>query len=212
MSKKEDKTILNFGSEELLVNRESPESAIKDVESLKIHARFKKQIITGHIYTKKDDLSVGDKRPERDFYIICALIKAEYNYKTIHSIFINEHLGCSERIRDKGEATLEREVSDALRIVSTERLEGKTPEQRAVAFIKKKRKISLEEKLRLVSDYVLENSLTGDEPAGRGFRDDEKDIIYYFHKEDKALMDIDEMHIAGDCRYVRPSRTLCAIL
>ncbi len=193
--------LLNFGSEELLVSSKSPESAKKDIESLEIHARYKKQIITGHIYTKKDDLSVGEKRTERDFFIICALIKAEYNYKTIRSIFLNKHLGCSERIREKGEATLEKDVLHALNIVSMERLKDKTPEQKAVALIKKTRKISLEEKLRLVSDYILENSLTGDEPAGRGFRDDEKDIIYYFHKEDKALMDIDEMHIAGDFYY-----------
>jgi hypothetical protein len=64
--------LLNFGSKEVIVSDESEDSAKKDVESLEIQAKFKKKIITGHIEIRKDDLTVEDKRPERDFGIYCA--------------------------------------------------------------------------------------------------------------------------------------------
>lgn len=97
-----------FGEKELIVRNDSPENAEEDVKKLEIKSKHKRRILTGTLKAE------GDKsRSGRDQSIITALIWSGYNYPTIRSIFLNHHLGCSDRIVGKGEDALKWDVLQA---------------------------------------------------------------------------------------------------
>lgn len=176
-----------FGSKELILNRESLHSAKSDLKKLEIDSKTKKRIITGaHLTAKNADKT----RSGRDMSIICSLIYYDYNYPTIKSIFFNPFLGCSNRIREKGELALQWDIRRALDFVK-ERSSDITPEMQKILEIKRIPFISKEEKLRRINKFITEDLISGKNPAGYGYRDNDRRLFYYFDKKEKRLMDIE---------------------
>ncbi len=109
-------------------------------------------------------------RSGRDMAIIYALISNRYNYSTIRSIFINEHLSCSDRILEEGEKKLKWDVMKALEFLNIK--EGKTSkEQQKILDIKLDKYLKAEEKRIEINSFIVEDLLSGTKPVGRGFRD-----------------------------------------
>ena len=108
-------SIPDFGRKVLIVSDVSYEAAKRDVNKLEIKSKTKNLILTGARLVGID----SDKtRSGRDMAIICALISNGYNNPTIRSIFINKHLGCSDRILEEGEKKLKWDVMKALEFLN----------------------------------------------------------------------------------------------
>jgi len=85
---------------------ENKRVVIQGVHQLNIPQRIQDLIIGGSIDSYKS-------RSERDMACIVTLA-AKYNFKTIKAIFTCQHLGVSDRIREKGVQTLIRDYRKAL--------------------------------------------------------------------------------------------------
>jgi len=175
-----------FGEQELIVRSSNSDEAQADVNSLEIQPMYKKLIVTGALKAYHTDYKT---RSERDMAVICALISADYNYPTIRSIFFNQHLGCSERIREKGEDKLRWDVCKALEFVRL-RKPKLTSEQQKIMSIKLS-KLAAEQKRIAINKFILQDLFSGENPIGFGFRDKEKGIFYYFDQKEKWLMDVE---------------------
>ena len=178
---------LDFGSKELIVRDENLEVAKSDVEQLEIDTRTKNRIIKGAHLTAK---SADKTRSGRDISIIWKLVYLDYNYPTIKSIFFNPLLGCSNRIREKGESVLQRDVQRAL--VSIKKREPDlSPEEKKILDIKKLPKTNRETKLRMITKFITENLISGEKPSGAGYRETDRMHFYYFDKKKKRLMNVE---------------------
>ena len=176
----------NFGSKELIINCESLEVAKKDVGKLEIKPKYKKMILTGSKLTGE----ASDKsRSGRDMSIIYALVVNDYNYATIRSIFFNQYLGCSDRVIEKGEDKLKWDVINALKLLKSH--EDKLPIGHKMMLNIKKSELSAEEKRIAINKYIINDLLSGEKPLGRGFRDIDRNIFYFFDSAEKLLMDIE---------------------
>jgi hypothetical protein len=175
-----------FGEQELIVRSSYSDEAQADVNSLEIQPMYKKLIVTGALKAYHTDYKT---RSERDMAVICALISADYNYPTIRSIFSNQHLGCSERIREKGEEKLRWDVCKALEFVQL-RKPKLAPEQQKIMSIKLS-KLAVEQKRVAINKFILQDLFSGENPIGYGFREKEKGIFYYFDQKEKWLMDVE---------------------
>lgn len=182
----------DFGEKELIVSAENLEIAKSNVDQLEVDLLTKKRIITGTNLTKKD----ADKtRSGRDLSIIYSLVRSGYNYPTIKSIFFNPHLGCSDRIAEKGESgepTLRWAVQKALEFIK-KRESNLTPEEKEIRLIKMMKKTSREEKLRLMTAFITESLISGDKPSGRAYKETDRKIYYYFDEKEKMLIDAEGM-------------------
>lgn len=186
-----DNDSLQFGSEELIISSQSLQGAKEDVEKLEIQPKYKKMIITGHIPSFQQLEIPEDKRPERDLLIYSALIRADYNYPTIRSIFLNPHLGCSERIREIGEDLLKAEVSKAFKINELRKGSESTFQRKVIAYIKKVQDLKAEERLKLIAEFILGDLLLNESSVGCGYINRERQIYYFFDKAEKMLMDLE---------------------
>lgn len=184
-------SFFDLGSKELVVRDESLDAAKEDVEKLEIQPKYKKAIITGIIPLSRKLEIPEDKRPERDLLIYSALIKADYNYPTIRSIFLNRHLGCSERIREIGEDLLKDEVSKAFKIYKLRKGSESTFQRKVIAYIKKAQDLKAEERLKLISEFILGDLLLNESSVGCGYLNRDRQIYYFFDKTEKMLMDLE---------------------
>ena len=193
------KTFPVFGTKKLLItydlekSKEENLAYVKElVNSLEIDPKTKNRVLTGHCLTEK----LADKtRSGRDISIMYSLIMHDYNYPTIRSIFFNPYCRCSDRVREKGhraEDVLQWDVRKALQYVE-ERQRELTPEQQEIQKIRAKR-IKREGKLQQMSAFITERLLTSIlEHIGEGFRDEDRNIYYFFDKNEKLLMDLESI-------------------
>ena len=186
-----DKTTFDFGREDtVLISAKNQKDAFADIDKLEVTDETKMHIKTGAPLTKK---GADDTRSARDMSIICALVSFDYNYKTIESIFLNPHLGCSNRIIGKGQKggilALHWDVGRALKFVK-KCDESLTPERREYRRLKYEKKVLRQMKLGNCCKYVTENLVSGKPPIGEYFKNDDEKARYYFDKKNKRLMDI----------------------
>jgi hypothetical protein len=175
-----------FGEREVIVSSESEVKAFEAADLLLIPKRTRDMILLGKVAKNLKDPSDSG----RDQSIICSLILAGYGYATIKSIFFCPWLKCSNRIRGTSEATLKWDVQKALKWCEKFRIEG-TPQSRQILEIKKNLYLSEAEKQVKIKEFVVGNLLTSQEALGKGFYEDESGPYYFFHTEDKALIDLD---------------------
>lgn len=174
-----------FGTKELIVRSDDAEHAAEDVERLEIKSSVKRHILTG---APRTEAQVDHTRSGRDWLIITSLIFADYNYDTVRSIFLNPFLKCSNRILEKGETELRHDVERAVEAVKARRGTA-SPQAEAILQIRDM-KITPEEKRQEINRYVVEDLLTGPNPAGRGFKEIGSGTIYYFDNVAKMPWDV----------------------
>jgi len=176
-----------FGKKQLIISLNDTDAAQADVKRLEIDSRTQNRIITGTLLTAKD----ADKtRSGRDMSILYHLIAGDYDYATIKSIFFNPFLGCSNRIKNKGESALQWDVRRALEFVKRSRIEG-TPSSRRILEIKAT--FSGEERRRMIANFIISDLLSGQNPACYGLQDKEQRAFYLFDKEEKTLMSLESI-------------------
>jgi len=182
----EEEIDLDYEGNEILIDGENPEQALKNVKRLEVSSKIKRMIITGELQKGNgvDPTSSG-----RDQAIITALVAANYNYPTIKSIFFNRFLGCSNRIIEKGERQLKYEVGKAIKYLSKEH-QFISPGVEAILNIKAS-ELKAEDKLRAISKYIIKDLFKGTASAGVGYKNEKRKIYYYFDKSQKILMDVD---------------------
>jgi len=176
----------DLGENELIIRSFSPDDAQTDVNQLEIQPMYKKLIVTGALKSYQTEYK---SRSERDWSIIRALILADYNYLTIRSIFFNQHLGCSERIIEKGEDALKWDICKMFERLQLEKPKL-THEQQKILSIKLS-KMYVEQKRIAINKFILQDLFSGENPTGLAFREKEKGIFYYFDQKEKWLMDVE---------------------
>jgi len=181
-----DEELPPFGDRNLLVSAESEAEALRSVDELLIAKRHITMIITG----KGKGLKNETDRSARDMAIIRALVWAQYGYATIKSIFFNPWLKCSDRIREVGEAKLKWDVQKALKWYEQLKIHG-TPQSRWILTIKNNPILTPPEKQAKIKEYVVADLLTSPEALGEGFYEDESGPYYFFHNEERSLIDLD---------------------
>lgn len=208
LKKQEEEELSSFGSRELIINSESKEAAERDVKKLEIRKKYHRMIIKGILPEKRKGgvRFIPDNMARAALNVMAALIKASYGYETIRSIYLNEQLMCSYKIGNKTEDDLKKDVLDAKSLVGKERSEGSF-QKRAVAHLKELDH-EREEEVRLISNFILDDLITGRNPAGKGFYNIDRKIPYFFNSEDKILMDVesDEFYFFVRDRYDIPKK------
>ena len=204
----EEKNLSEFGSRDLIVSTESKEAAELDVRKLEIKKKYQRMILKGTMPERKKDAGIGlpDSVSRAALNVMCALIKASYRYETIRSIYLNEHLMCCYQLRGKTEDDLKKDVLDTERLVAKEKFEGNF-QKRGIAYIKGL-DCKREETVRLISNFILDDLIVGENPAGKGFYNEDRLIPYFFDKEEKILMDVesDEFYFYVRDRYDIPKK------
>ena len=176
-----------FGKKQLIISLKDADAAQADVKRIEIDSRTQSRIITGTLLTAKD----ADKtRSGRDMSILYHLISGDYDYATIKSVFFNPFLGCSNRIKNKGESALQWDTRRALEFVQRSRIEG-TPSSRRILEIKAA--FSGEERRRMIANFILGDLLSGQNPACYGLQDKEQRAFYLFDKKEKTLMSLESI-------------------
>ena len=176
-----------FGKKQLIISLKDADSAQADVKRLEIDSRSQNRIMTGTMLTAKD----ADKtRSGRDMSILYHLISGDYDYATIKSVFFNPFLGCSNRMKNKGESALQWDTRRALEFVQRSRIEG-TPGSRRILEIKAA--FSGEERRRMIANFILGDLLSGQNPACYGLQDKEQRAFYLFDKKEKTLMSLESI-------------------
>jgi hypothetical protein len=188
---------LTFGKKKLLVCQDNAEVAVDDVKKLGIGSLVKRRIITGENRTEQD---VDHTRSGRDWWIELRLILFDYDYETLHSIFFNPHLGCSDRIRKKGESFFIREVRKAWLWVEAHKKTG-TPQWQHILEIKKTKNLIAEERRVLINSYTIMELLTGENAAGYGLKNADRKAFYFFDKQKRMLMDLEQTDFYCYMRY-----------
>jgi len=120
------------------------------------------------------------------------VIYHDYSYTTIRSIFFNHFLGCSNRILEKGEAKLQRDVRTALKSVQELKAVG-TPGYQQILRIKKQLTKDPDEKRTAIMDFIANDLMFGAEAVGTGMKCPELASYYFFSKTDKMLMDLESV-------------------
>jgi len=207
LTKQEREELESFGSQELIVSSESKETAEKDIKLLKISQKYRRMIMKGTMpKSKKREVSaLHDDLPARAaFNVVCALIEAGYNYVTIRSVYLNEHLFCFYGLYDKTEDDLKKDVLYAKSLI---RKRPDTIQKKATAYIKG-RSLKRETEVREICSYILDDLLCGNKPAGKGFYDNEWKTPFFFSSEEKMLMDVesDEFYFYARDRYGIPKK------
>ena len=180
-----DEPLPVFGHKQLIISLKDPEASIADVKRLEIDSRTKKHIITGSLLTGK---AARKSRSERDISIIDRLVSNDYDYATIKSIFFNSSLGCSNRIREAGEAKLQRDVRRAIKYVEEHKHRG-TPQSQKILAIKNS-PITAEERRLQIADFIISDLLSGQNPAGFGLKEKDQEFFYFFDNGEKLLMNL----------------------
>jgi hypothetical protein len=175
-----------FGSKELIIRSDSAEHAEEDAEKLEIKSSVKRHILTG---APRTEAGVDHTRSGRDWLIITSLIFADYKYETIRSIFLNPKLKCSDRIREKGEGELQHDVERAHEAIKVRR-HTTTPQAEAILQIRGM-KLTAERRRQEINQRILDDLLTGPNPAGRGFQDMMSGTLYYFDNAEKEPWDLE---------------------
>jgi len=181
-----DEELPPFGDRNLLVSAESEADALKTVDELQISKRHLTMILTG----KGKGLKNESDRSARDMAIIRALVWAGYGYATIKSIFFNPWLKCADRIKEAGEAKLKWDVQKALKWYEQLKIHG-TPQSRWILTIKNNPILTPPEKQAKIKEFVVADLLTSPEALGEGFYEDESGPYYFFHNEERSLIDLD---------------------
>jgi len=177
----------DFGSKEESISSVSYEAAKTDIDKLEIKSQAKNMILTG---SKLTEPSADKTRSGRDMSIICSLISRGYNYQTIRGVFLNRHLGCSDRVLEGGENKLKWDVMNALDYLNVQE-EKMTNEHQKILDIKLNKDLKAEQKRIEINRFIAQDLISGEEPIGHGFRDKNKEIYYFFNKDDKLLMDVE---------------------
>lgn len=92
----------------------SERTAIMALHMLDVNSHIKDLILSGSI----DEYP---SRSERDWLIYMALLRKHYDFETIKTIFSNRFYGCSNRIREKGNDFLAKEICRALAKIEQEK-------------------------------------------------------------------------------------------
>jgi hypothetical protein len=204
----EEKKLSEFGSRDLIVSTESKEAAEQDVRKLEIKKKYQRMILKGTMPERKKDWGGPflDNMSRAALNVMAALIKASYRYETIRSIYLNEHLMCSYQLREKTEDDLKKDVLDAERLVANEQFKGDY-QKSGIAYIKGL-DLKREEVVKLISNFILDDLIVSENPAGKGFYNEDRRIPYFFDKEEKILMDVesDEFYFYVRDRYDIPKK------
>ena len=183
------------------ISKKDEPAAREDIKKLKISPKTKQRILTGETYAAPE----GDgSRSGRDFRIICGLVGKDYSYQTVHDIFFNEFLACSNRIlpspelranlseMDKAEKILLYDFSKAVEYIKKQRA-VETPQIRAIRTIKAipSAELPAEEKLRRIQKYIVSDLF---ETAGKGFKNAGTARKFFFVTKEKILLDIGGAH------------------
>ncbi|MGA2361623.1 MAG: hypothetical protein ABSG73_04100 [Candidatus Aminicenantales bacterium] len=191
----DDEELPPFGTKTAVIKitktdeNEAKAEAQAQIEKLEIPAQTKRFIVSGALPQGKD---VDRTASGRDFRIICSLIFCGYNYATIQSVFFNPHLGCSSRIRRRGEAILKWDVKKALK-QTPQQLGEETPQGLAVDSIRLA-KLTAAQKKKALGSYIVNDILLNPDAAGQGFRDvTNENRFFFFDNEDKTLMNVDSI-------------------
>lgn len=186
---------------ELIINNENPDAAKADIRKLEIRGKYKQMIITGlppvptAAAKAVGATSLEDLALIRDKEVLRALIGADYNYKTIKSVFLNDWLLGSEEMRKKGAAALKRLYSKISEVFKLRKLIQETEQQKEVTLIQETSSIEMSrrEKIKKVNDYIMADLFLGSKehkPYGHGFLDEDRHIHYFFDKQEKMLMSV----------------------
>lgn len=212
---KGDDLDVSFDGETYIVSDENPiiaQDSIKCTKKqfknskLRISDRIKRMILVGELQT---EAGADKTRSGRDMAIITALVADGYNYKTIRSVFFNPYLGCSDRIREKGEQTLKYEVAKAYKLVQKER-PFVSPQIERIRLIKSIEQKSAEEKLHDIAEYVVEDL----DNFCTNYKNDMRLSKWLFDRNQKQLMNIEDMDFLSFLkdRYDLPDKDLKEVL
>jgi len=186
-----------FGEIPDVISHKNTNEMEKDMEKLVVPSRIKNLIRTGSLIRGKGSYP---SRSERDEAIICSLIDWGYTYATMRSIFYNPLLGCSNRLRHQAECELQWDVRKALEYVKkAERVE--TAEAGRITAINHTKGLLADEKRKLKLDFITDDLLTSNNPAGRGFKDATENLYYFFDNETKTLMNFNGTDFYTFIRY-----------
>ena len=182
-----DQVSLDYEGEETFVDQGNPLQAQKNIENLKkISPKIKQMIITGNCPRDKNK---DCTKSGRDMTVITALVAANYNYSTIKSIFLNQYLGVSNRMRDqgRGEKQLEFEVKKAIDHLS-KKDEFISPAVQVIEDIKAT-DLNPEQKIKRISKYIIRDLFST--RAGQGYQNRTEQRYFYFDKNQKLLMNVE---------------------
>lgn len=185
---------------ELIISNETPDAAKADIRRLEIRAKYKQMIITGlppipTAKAKAAGASFEEMALVRDKEVIRALISAEYSYKTIRSVFLNDWLLGSQEVKKKGESALKKLYEEVLEPFKLRKLVEISQQQREIELILEAplRELSRREKIKRVNNYIVADLLLESEKHksyGYGFYDEDKQTYYFFDKQEKMLMSV----------------------
>lgn len=180
---------LDYEGREFIVSDKETFQAQRDVMKLKVSQQIKRMISTG-------DCKKGDKiypgRSERDMAIIVDLVAADYNFRTIESVFCNPHLGCSDRILKDPKISKEKlkgDVRKAIKFLSKEK-NNLSPGEEAILAIKASG-LKGDEKTIAISKFIEGDLFTNENSKGIGFKNQKRKISYYFDQAKRIPIDID---------------------
>ena len=186
-------------------------AADADVKQLKVSPRTKRMIITGALPQAADGKE--KTRSERDMSILCSLICAGYGYQTAQAIFLNKHLGCSDRILEdcsRADRSLRYDFSHALDFMRA-KAPGPTPQIKAIRDIKNLSEESAEEKLRRIRVYIV-GDIFGN--GGTGYKNTAQKKKFVFIGAQKMLLETesDDFKCFLRDRYDIPEKDMIEVL
>lgn len=190
MKRIKEKELSSFGDRDLIVSDDNREAAERDVRRLEIRKKYQRMIIKGTLPQKKgEERFIANPVAQARLNVMVALIKAGYRYDTIFCIFFNEYLGCSYLIRGKTEDEFKKDLLEAKELIRRETFEGSW-QKRAIGQIKSQ-DLKREDEVKDISNFILEDLITRDNPVGKGFYNEDRKIPYFFDNEEKQLMDVE---------------------
>lgn len=190
MKRIKEKELSSFGNRDLIVSDDNREAAERDVRRLEIRKKYQRMIIEGTLPQKKNEVRfIANPVAQARLNVMVALIKAGYRYDTIFCIFFDEYLGCSYLLRGKTEDEFKKDLLEAKELVRRETFEGSW-QKRAIGQIKSQ-DLKREDEVKDISNFILEDLITRDNPAGKGFYNEDRKIPYFFDAEEKVLMDVE---------------------
>lgn len=190
MKRIKEKELSSFGDRDLIVSDDNREAAERDARRLEIRKKYQRMIIKGTLPQKKgEERFIANPVAQARLNVMVALIKAGYRYDTIFCIFFNEHLGCSYLVRGKTEDEFKKDLLEAKELVRRETFEGSW-QKRAIGQIKSQ-DLKREDEVKDISNFILEDLITRDNPVGKGFYNEDRKIPYFFDNEEKQLIDVE---------------------
>jgi hypothetical protein len=181
-----------------------------DIKNLSISLRTKKMILTGDL--RRED-GKGRTRSGRDMAILCSLIRAGYGLETARAVFLNKHLGCSDRILENGTRAEQNLLYDYTHAFDYIKAKAATPthQVKVIRDIKALPKTTAEEKLRRIREYVVDDIFNN---VGAGYKNASLKRKCLFDRSKKMLLDIgsDDFSCFLRDRYDLPEKDMTEVL